>query len=147
MPARGPAPEWVALLNTSLIVISGVFLLIGYAFIRRRQIELHKRSMLTATVFAALFLVVYVSRALLFETRVFAGEGLIRTIYLVILVSHTILAILVGPFALVTLRRALRGEFPKHRRIARVTFPMWLYVVVTGWLIYWMLWSQPVQSY
>jgi putative membrane protein len=147
MPARGPAPEWVALLNTSLIVISGVFLLIGYSFIRQRKIELHKRSMLTATVFAALFLVVYVSRALLFETRLFAGEGLVRAIYLVILVTHTILAILVGPFALVTLRRALRGDFPKHRQIARLTFPMWLYVVVTGWIIYWMLHSQPATSY
>ncbi len=169
MPARVPAPEWVALLNTSLIVISGVFLLIGFYFIRQyqalrsrslaggevaasgksalRMIELHKRSMLTATVFAALFLVVYVSRALLFETRLFAGEGLIRVIYLVILVTHTILAILVGPFALVTLRRAFRGDFPKHRQIARITFPMWLYVVVTGWIIYWMLHSQPVQSY
>lgn len=139
MPTRGPAPEWVALLNTSLIVISGIFLLLGYYFIRQRQIELHKRSMLTATTFAALFLVVYVSRALLFETRVFAGEGLVRVIYLAILISHTILAILVGPFALVTLRRGLRGDFSKHRQIARVTFPMWLYVVVTGWLIYWML--------
>ena len=139
MPTRGPAPEWVALLNTSLIVISGIFLLLGYYFIRQRQIELHKRSMLTATGFAALFLVVYVSRAVLFETRVFAGEGLVRVIYLTILISHTILAILVGPFALVTLRRALRGEYAKHKRIARITFPMWLYVVVTGWLIYWML--------
>ena len=147
MPARGPAPEWVALLNTSLIVISGFFLLLGYYFIRQRQIELHKRSMLTATVFAALFLVVYVSRALLFETKVFAGEGLVRAIYLAILISHTILAILVGPFALVTLRRALRGDFSKHRQIARITFPMWIYVVVTGWIIYWMLHSQTVQSY
>jgi putative membrane protein len=147
MPARAPAPEWVALLNTSLIVISGVFLLIGYYFIRQRKIELHKRSMLTATVFAALFLVVYVSRALLFETRLFAGEGLVRAIYLFILITHTILAILVGPFALVTLRRAFRGDFPKHRQIARITFPMWLYVVVTGWIIYWMLYSQPVTSY
>ena len=147
MPARGPAPEWVALLNTSLIVISGVFLLIGYYFIRQRNIELHKRSMLTATVFAALFLVVYVSRALLFETRLFAGEGLVRAVYLLILVTHTILAILVGPFALVTLRRALRGEFPKHRRIARITFPMWLYVVVTGWIVYWMLSSYSAVSY
>ena len=147
MPARGPAPEWVALLNTSLIVISGVFLLIGYYFIRQRNIELHKRSMLTATVFAALFLVVYVSRALLFETRLFAGEGLIRAIYLFILVTHTILAVLVGPFALVTLRRAFRGDFPKHRRIARITFPMWLYVVVTGWIVFWMLSSFSAVSY
>jgi putative membrane protein len=147
MPTRVPGPEWVALLNTSLILISGAFLLLGYYFIKQRQIELHKRSMLTATVFAALFLVVYVTRALLFETKVFAGEGTIRAIYLTILISHTILAILVGPFALVTLRRALRGEYPKHRQIARITFPMWLYVVVTGWIIYWMLQSQPVQSY
>ena len=75
MPARGPAPEWVALLNTSLIVISGFFLLLGYYFIRQRQIELHKRSMLTATAFAALFLVVYVSRALLFETKCSPARG------------------------------------------------------------------------
>jgi putative membrane protein len=147
MPTRGPAPEWVALLNTSLIVISGIFLLLGYYFIRQRQIELHKRSMLTATTFAALFLVVYVSRALLFETKVFAGEGLVRVFYLAILISHTILAILVGPFALVTLRRAFRGDFSKHRQIARITFPMWLYVVVTGWLIYWMLHNLSVEIY
>jgi putative membrane protein len=147
MPTRGPAPEWVALLNTSLIVISGVFLLLGYYFIRQRQIEFHKRSMLTATTFAALFLVVYVSRALLFETKAFAGEGLVRAVYLAILISHTILATLVGPFALVTLRRALRGEYSKHRQIARVTFPMWLYVVVTGWIIYWMLHTLSVESF
>ena len=134
------------MLNTSLIVISGVFLLLGYYFIRQRQIERHKQSMLTATTFAALFLVVYVTRALLFETKVFAGEGLVRAIYLAILISHTILAIAVGPFALVTLRRALRGEFSKHRQIARITFPMWLYVVATGWLIYLMLNSLSVES-
>ena len=134
------------MLNTSLIVVSGVFLLLGYYFIRRRQIEFHKRSMLTATLFAALFLVVYVSRALLFETKVFAGEGLVRAIYLVILVSHTILAILVGPFALITLRRALKGDYTKHRQIARITFPMWLYVVITGWVIYWMLHSLSVET-
>jgi putative membrane protein len=139
MPTRVPGPEWVALLDTSFIVISGVFLLIGYYFIRQRQIELHKRFMLAASVFATLFLVVYVTRAVLFETRLFAGDGTVRLVYLVILVSHTILAILVGPFALVTLRRAFRGEYAKHRQIARITFPMWLYVVVTGWLIYWML--------
>jgi len=135
------------MLNTTLILISGCFLLLGYYFIRRKQIEPHKKSMLTATVFAALFLVVYVTRALLFETKVFAGEGLVRAIYLVILISHTILAILVGPFALITLRRALRGEYAKHKRIARITFPMWIYVVVTGWIIYWMLHNQPVVSY
>ncbi len=137
----------IPLINTSLIVISGFFLLLGYYFIRRKQVILHQRSMLTATTFAALFLVVYVTRALLFETKIFAGEGWVRVVYLAILISHTILAILVGPLALLTLRRALRGEYSKHRQIARVTFPMWLYVVVTGWLIYWMLHNLSAEVY
>lgn len=147
MPTRGFAPEWLALTNTSLILISGVFLVIGYYFIRQRKIAQHKFCMLTATTFAALFLVVYVSRAVLFDTKVFAGEGFVRTFYLAILISHTILAIVVGPFALITLRRAFRGEFPKHRQIARITFPMWIYVVVTGWIIYWMLHSQTAVAF
>jgi putative membrane protein len=137
------APTWLPLLNAALIVVSGVFLAVGYAFIRRGRIELHRRCMLTATVFAALFLVVYVTRALLFETRLFAGEGVVRAIYLAILVSHTILAIAVGPMVLVTLRRALRGDFGRHRQLARVTAPVWAYVVVTGWVIYMMLYRLP----
>jgi len=135
------AQSWLPTLNTSLIVISGVSLLVGYMLIRRKNVQWHKRAMLTATVFAALFLVVYVTRWALFDTKVFAGEGWVRAIYLAILISHTILAILVGPLALLTLRRAFRGEFAAHRRIARVTFPMWLYVVATGWIIYLMLHS------
>lgn len=143
MPARVPAPEWVPLVNTSLIVISGFFLLLGYYFIKsHRNIVLHRRAMLTATAFAAAFLVVYVTRVALFETKLFAGEGWVRTVYLTILVIHTIVATVVGPFALVTLRRALRGDYGKHRQIARVTFPMWLFVVVSGWIVYWMLYTQ-----
>ena len=137
---------WIPLANTSLIVISGVFLLLGYYFIRRKQVAPHRTSMLVATAFAAMFLVVYVTRALLFETKFFAGEGWVRTTYLAILISHTILATLVGPFVLVTLRRALRGQFDRHRRIARVTFPMWLYVDVTGWIIYLMLHAVPATA-
>jgi putative membrane protein len=135
------APLWVPLLNTSLILVSGLFLAAGYAFIRRKRVEAHRRCMLTAVTFAALFLVVYVSRAVLFETKLFAGEGLVRAIYLTILISHTILAIAVGPMVILTLRRALRGEFVRHRRLARITAPIWAYVVVTGWVIYWMLYN------
>jgi putative membrane protein len=138
---RPTAPEWVPLLNTSLIVVSGLFLALGYVFIRRKQVEAHRRSMLIATTFAGLFLVVYVTRAVLYETKVFAGEGAIRVVYLAILISHTILAIAVGPMVLVTLRRALRGDFTRHRRLARLTAPTWAYVVVTGWIIYLMLHS------
>lgn len=138
---RSSPPAWLPPLNTALIVLSGGFLLLGYAFIRRKQVAHHRRSMLAATAFAALFLVVYVARALLFETRLFAGEGLVRTIYLVILGSHTILATALVPLALLTLYRALRGDFGRHRRLARFTFPTWLYVAASGWTIYWMLYQ------
>jgi putative membrane protein len=135
------APAWVPFLNTSLIAISGFFLLLGYYFIKQRRIAAHRRSMLTATVFAALFLLVYVSRVMLFETKLFAGEGLLRAVYLTILASHTLLAMAVGPLALLTLYRAFGGQYRRHRRIARITLPVWLYVVASGWVVYWMLYS------
>jgi putative membrane protein len=131
--------QWLPFFNTCLILVSGVFLLLGYYFIRQRRIQWHRRCMLTAAVFAALFLVVYVVRYLLLPTKVFAGEGPVRAVYLAILASHTILAMAVGPLVLVTLRRALRRDYRRHRRIARVTLPVWLYVVVTGWVVYAML--------
>jgi putative membrane protein len=135
------APLWLPLLNAALIVISGLFLTIGYVFIRHKQVQLHRRSMIIATVFAGLFLVVYVTRYLLFDTRIFAGDGAVRIVYLIILISHTILAVAVGPLVLVTLRRALRGDYVRHRTLARITAPIWAYVVVTGWVIYMMLYS------
>ena len=137
------APLWLPLLNAGLIVTSGLFLAIGYVFIRRKRIELHRRCMIVATIFAGLFLVVYVTRALLYDTKLFASEGLIRAIYLAILGSHTVLAIAVAPMVLVTLRRALRGDFCRHRQLARITAPVWAYVVVTGWVIYMMLYRLP----
>lgn len=133
--------QWLPLMNASLIVVSGGFLLLGFYFIRHKRINYHRRSMLTACVFAALFLVVYVTRAAIFPTKFFAGTGPTRAIYLAILISHTILAMCVGPLAFVTLRRALRADFRRHRALARVTLPIWLYVVVTGWTIYLMLYA------
>lgn len=135
----GPAPGWLPTLNTSLIVISGAFLLVGWFFIRRKQVLWHRRSMLTATTFAALFLVVYVTRAGLFETKMFAGDGFTRLLYFAILIPHTIIAIAVGPLAFVTLRRALGGRFAQHRQIARVTFPLWIFTALSGWMVYLML--------
>lgn len=132
---------WLPLLNTTLIVISGISLLFGYYFIRRGNIDRHRRAMLTATVFAGLFLVVYVARFFLIETKIFTGEGWVRVVYFIILISHTILATVIEPMVLITLYRALTRQYPKHRRIARVTLPLWLYVVVTGWLVYLMLYQ------
>jgi putative membrane protein len=134
-----PPASQVAAVNTSLIVISGLFLLAGYLLIRRRHIEWHRRAMLTATVFAGLFLVLYVVRYFLYAPKLFAGEGAVRAFYLVVLITHTILAVAVGPMALLTLRRALRREWMPHRRLARVTLPIWLYVVASGWTVYFML--------
>jgi putative membrane protein len=131
--------EPLAAVNTALIVVSGVFLVIGYTLIRRRQVVWHRRAMLTAATFAGLFLVVYVVRYLTFRPRIFAGTGSVRALYLAILISHTVLAVALGPFVIITLRRALRRDFRRHRRLARITLPIWLYVVVTGWSIYYML--------
>ncbi len=133
---------WLPLANASLIVISGACLLVGYGFIRGKRVLWHRRMMLAATAFAALFLVVYVTRAALLPTRFFPGEGTIRLVYFGVLISHTIVAVLVGPFAFVTLRRALGGRFAEHRAIARVTLPMWVYTAATGWIVYWLLYSQ-----
>ncbi|MGH2350465.1 MAG: DUF420 domain-containing protein [Chloroflexota bacterium] len=140
MPAYVAYVEaWLPAANTTLIVISGGFLLLGYYFIRTKQRARHRAAMLTATTFAGLFLVVYVARFLVFQPKVFAGEGAVRAVYLVILISHTILAMAVGPLVLVTLRRAWRTQYQRHRQLARVTLPIWLYVVATGWTIYLLL--------
>ncbi len=130
---------WLPTLNAALIVISGGFALAGYVLIRRRRVVAHRRCMITAATFAALFLVTYVSRALFFGTKLFTGEGIVRLFYLGVLGTHTVLAIVVGPLVLITLRRALRHDYRRHRRLARVTLPLWLYVVVSGWAVYMML--------
>jgi putative membrane protein len=135
-----PGPEvWLPALNAALIVISGICLAVGYACIRARRVVWHRRMMLTASVFAALFLVVYVSRYLLLGSKIYPGDGVSRTVYLIILVSHTTIAIAVAPLAFVTFRRALAGRFKPHRSIARITLPLWIYTAVTGWVVYMLL--------
>ena len=138
----GSVELWLPAVNTGLIVVSGICLLIGYVCIRRKQVRWHRRMMLSACLFAAGFLVVYVSRYLLLGSKTFPGSGISRTVYLAILISHTVVATLVAPFAFVTLRRALAGRFRQHRQIARITLPMWLYTAVTGWVVYAMLYAQ-----
>ena len=135
-----PAAEvWLPALNAGLIVISGICLVIGYACIRARKIAWHRRSMLTASVFAALFLIVYVTRYVWLGSRIYPGEGVSRTVYLAVLISHTTIAIAVAPLAFVTLRRALSGRFKLHRTIARITLPLWIYTAISGWLVYMLL--------
>lgn len=133
--------RWLPMLNTALIAISGVSVLVGYLAIRRHRIELHRNAMLTGTVFAALFLVVYVLRYFLLGTKLYTGEGWVRIVYFCILITHTVLATALGPLVFVTIARALRRQFRRHRAIARITLPIWLYVAVTGWIIYAMLYG------
>lgn len=134
-------------LNALLNATAGSFLLLGFYFIRRKQITRHRASMLTAAGVSAVFLLGYLTHHALRTyyfglgpTR-FTGEGLIRPIYFTILTSHTILAALVTPFVLLTLWRGLKGQFEAHRKIARLVFPVWLYVSVTGVVVYLLLYQ------
>ena len=127
-------------LNAVLNSLSAVFLVAGFLFIRRGKILAHKRMMTGALLSSTLFLVSYLIYHFVFQglTR-FTGQGVIRAFYLGILFTHTVLATVILPFVLVTVTRALRGDFARHRRVARWTFPMWLYVSVTGVIVYLML--------
>ncbi len=140
LPSSSPE-EWLPLANAALIVISGMFLIFGYVCIRTRRVKWHRRSMITASVFAALFLVVYVGRYLWLGSKIYPGDGISRIIYFGILIPHIIIAIAVAPLAYVTLRRALGGRFQKHRQIARITVPLWIYTAVSGWVVYLMLYQ------
>ncbi|HEU5251626.1 MAG TPA: DUF420 domain-containing protein [Thermoanaerobaculia bacterium] len=126
-------------LNASLNALSAAFLLVAFRAIRRREIERHRRWMLTAAATSALFLVSY----LVYHARVgsvrFAGAGAARTVYFTILGTHTLLAIAVLPLVLRTLYLGLKRRDDRHRRIAKWTFPIWLYVSVTGVVVYVML--------
>jgi uncharacterized membrane protein YozB (DUF420 family) len=128
-------------LNATLNGISAAFLLTGYRFIRRGRREAHKRCMLAALVTSALFLVSYVVYHANAGSRPFTGTGPARYAYFAILITHVVLAAAILPLALVTTAHALREKYARHRRIARWTFPIWVYVSVTGVIIYLMLYQ------
>ena len=125
--------------NASLNAASAVFLLIGYRFIRGGKILPHKICMLAAFVCSSVFLASYIYFHYQAGVIHFQGQGWIRPVYFSILITHTILAGVIVPLVLATLYRALTNQFDRHRRIARWTFPLWLYVSITGVVIYWLL--------
>jgi len=132
-------------LNAALNATAAVLLLTAYAFIKARNIPAHRRCMISAFVTSSLFLVSYVVYHAQAGSKPFQGTGILRTIYFSILIPHVLLAAAVPPLAIVTLRRGLRMDVKRHRRIARVTLPIWLFVSVTGVIVYLMLywWSDP----
>ena len=126
-------------LNAILNSISGLFLVTGYMMIRQRQIKAHRACMLGAFTTSTIFLISYLIYHANVGSIAFTGRGTIRIVYFTILISHIILAALILPLALVTLVQALRERFDRHARIARWTLPIWLYVSVTGVVVYLML--------
>jgi len=128
-------------LNATLNALSAVCLTLGYVFIKRRDRVNHMRAMLTALGTSAVFLVSYVIYHANVGSKPFPGHGVIRVIYLTILFTHVVLAAVILPMALVTARRGLRGRFDRHVPLARWTLPLWMYVSVTGVVIYVMLYQ------
>jgi putative membrane protein len=128
-------------LNAVLNATSAILLSAGYRFIRRRQITAHKRCMLTACATSALFLMSYLTYHYYMGSVPFHGQGWVRPLYFTILISHTTLAATIVPLAIITLFRAWKADFRKHARLARWTWPIWMYVSVTGVIIYVMLYQ------
>jgi uncharacterized membrane protein YozB (DUF420 family) len=130
-------PHLNAILNTT----SALLLLAGFRFIRLGRIQAHRNCQITAVVTSTLFLISYLTYHYYHGATRFAGQGLVRPAYFTILITHTILAVVIVPLIIVTLYRAARGDFIRHRRIARWTLPLWLYVSVTGVIVYLMLYQ------
>ena len=118
----------------AIIAVSGLLIISGLVFIKWGQKEYHKRSMIAAAFFALIFVVFYLVRAALFPHAKYTGDY--RSLYLFILFSHTLLAVVNGPLAVVTIHRALKGDFDRHKRIAPYTAGIWIYVAATGWSIF-----------
>ena len=128
-------------LNAALNSLSAVFLICGFVFIKSKNIRAHRACMLCAFASSILFLISYLIYHYQVGSVPFKGQGSVRMIYFSILLTHTILAVVVVPMALITLSRALKEKFDAHRRIARWTFPIWLYVSITGVIVYMMLYG------
>jgi putative membrane protein len=126
-------------LNAALNASSFILLTSGYFFIKRGRVRAHRTCQVSALAASILFLISYITYHLHHGTTRFVGQGMARTVYFTTLTTHTILAVVIVPFVIVTFWRAFRGDFSRHRALARWTLPMWLYVSITGVLVYLML--------
>ena len=136
-----PSVSDLPLVNASLNGVATVLLIVGYVCIRRRRITAHRTAMVAAFATSVLFLVSYLIYHAHAGSRPFPGQGPIRLVYFLILISHIVLAATIPPLAGITLWRAYRRRFDRHRKIARWTLPLWLYVSVTGIVVYLMLYQ------
>lgn len=127
--------------NATLNATSGIFLLTGYALIKQRRINAHRNAMLAAFTSSTLFLISYLVYHYHVGSHPFPGQGAIRQVYFAILISHVILAVVILPFIISTLTKGLRAQYVRHKRVAKWTFPLWMYVSVTGVIVYLMLYQ------
>lgn len=137
-------PDYIAYLphlNAALNTTSALLLLAGFRFIRLGRIQAHRNCQVTAVLTSTVFLISYLTYHYYHGDTPFPGQGIVRPFYFAVLISHVILAIVIVPLVLITLYRATRGDFIRHRRIARWTLPLWLYVSVTGVIVYLMLYQ------
>ena len=134
------SPTWPAV-NAALNFLSAICLACGYVSIKRKRIETHRRFMIAAFSCSVIFLASYLAYHAQVGSVRFQGTGPVRILYFSILLTHTVLAAVTAPLAILTLRRGLAGRFDLHRKIARVTFPIWIYVSMTGVIVYLMLYQ------
>jgi uncharacterized membrane protein YozB (DUF420 family) len=127
--------------NATLNAISGVLLIAGYVLIRKRQIRQHRLCMIAAFITSSLFLVCYVVYHAQVGSVRFPRQGFVRSLYFTVLITHVTLAAAVPPLAIITLSRGLKARYARHRAIARWTLPIWLYVSITGVLVYTLLYQ------
>jgi putative membrane protein len=137
--ASGSRLAFLPSVNAALNGLSAVALVIGYVHVRAMRIAQHRAAMFTAFVFSSAFLVTYIVNHALHGDILFHGQGMIRPVYFALLISHITLSVVALPLVLITFFLSLTGRFPAHRRLARFTFPIWLYVSATGVIVYWML--------
>lgn len=132
-------PVFLPPIYATLNAFTAVLLVLGFWAIKNKKIALHEKLMKTAIAFSVLFLVLYVAYHMTSDSTKFGGEGTIKTVYFIILITHILLSVIVIPFVLVTYVRAITNQVELHKKIARFTFPLWLYVAITGVVVYVMI--------
>ena len=132
-------PVFLPPIYATLNAFTAVLLVVAFWAIKNKKIALHEKLMKTAIIFSALFLVLYVAYHMTSDSTKFGGEGTFKTVYFVILITHILLSVAVIPFVLITYVRAITNQVELHKKIARFTFPLWLYVAVTGVIVYVMI--------
>lgn len=132
-------PVFLPPIYASINALTAVLLIVAFWAVRNKKVELHKKLMKSAIVFSILFLMLYVVYHMTSNSTKFGGEGNLKIIYFLVLISHIILSIIVIPFVLITYVRAITNNIKLHKKIAKITFPLWLYVTVSGVIVYLMI--------